>query len=200
MMNKKIKTLIILGAILAGGIIAAVLGYNALSSRIAPDNMAEAAVGETVAVPGAENETKTAGKTAGDFTMLDNDGKEVRLSDHFGKPVVLNFWATWCPPCRQEMPHFDKVYQERGDVVDFMMVNLTDGVRDDVLTVQDFINTNGYKFPVYFDSAGSGASEYGVMYIPTTVFIRADGSVMQTHPGAMSEDKLNSYIDELLKP
>ena len=214
-MNKRIKTLIILAAVLAGGIIAAVIAYNTLSSRVTPVDASAAAgngniaaseaaeqqsQGKTVSVPGAEGTAESTGEAAADFTMLDNEGKEVRLSEHFGKPIVINFWATWCPPCKQEMPAFDKAYQERGDIVDFMMVNLTDGVRDDVLSVQEFVRESGYKFPVYFDSARQGAAEYGVMYIPTTVFINADGTVLETHSGAISEDRLNSYLDTLLSP
>ena len=212
-MNKRVKTLIILAAVLAGGIIAAVIGYNALSPRVAPvdastsaggsittasDAASQLSQGETVSVPGADGAAESTGEAAADFTVLDNEGKEVRLSEHCGKPVVINFWATWCPPCKQEMPAFDKAYQERGDIVDFMMVNLTDGVRDDVLSVQEFVRESGYKFPVYFDSARQGAAEYGGMYIPTTVFINADGTVLETYSGAMSEDKLNSYLDTLL--
>lgn len=201
-MSKKIKTIIILSAIFAGGIIAAVIAYNALSSRVTPAGAAGAAdvQGETVTVPGATESSGSSEKNASDFTMLDFDGKEVKLSEHFGKPIVVNFWATWCPPCKQEMPAFDKVFQERGDKVDFMMVNLTDGVRDDVYGVREFIKENGYRFPVYFDSAGEGSMEYGVMYIPTTVFIRPDGTVMENHAGAMSENALNAYLDKLLAP
>ena len=70
--------------------------------------------------------------TAPDFTVLDANGKRIRLSDNFGKPIVINFWATWCPPCKRELPDFDKLCKEYGDKVVFMMVNLTDGRRDTV--------------------------------------------------------------------
>ncbi|MBP3544577.1 MAG: TlpA family protein disulfide reductase, partial [Lachnospiraceae bacterium] len=64
---------------------------------------------------------------APDFTVIDAEGNEVKLSDMRGKPVVVNFWASWCGPCKMEMPEFEEVYKELGDEVHFMMVNLTDG-------------------------------------------------------------------------
>ena len=92
--------------------------------------------------------------TAPDFTVLDKDGNTVRLSEKFGKPIVINFWATWCPPCKQELPDFDKLCKEYGDRVVFMMVNLTDGYRDTVDGTKRFVSGKGYTFPVYFDKIG----------------------------------------------
>lgn len=204
-MNKKIKTIIILAAVFAGGLVAALIAYNALSSRIEPANTASAyAQGETVSVPGAsgspeaDDESKKEKKAAHDFTMLDKDKISISLSDHYGKPIVLNFWASWCPPCRSEMPAFDKLYKEKGDVIDVLMVNLTDGYRETTETADSFAEENGYGFPVYFDTKGEGANRYGIVSIPTTVFIHSDGTIMGTYMGAMSEDTLNNYVNALL--
>lgn len=87
--------------------------------------------------------------------MLDADGNTVRLSDMFGKPVVINFWATWCPPCKRELPDFDRLCREYGDRVVFMMVNLTDGRRDTVDGTKKFVSEKGYTFPVYFEPASA---------------------------------------------
>lgn len=110
----------------------------------------------TVAPETAPPETEDPNKnTAPDFPVLDADGNTVRLSDMFGKPVVINFWATWCPPCKRELPDFDRLCREYGDRVVFMMVNLTDGRRDTVDGTKKFVSEKGYTFPVYFEPASA---------------------------------------------
>ena len=141
---------------------------------------------------------ETAKNTAPDFTVFDKEGKPVRLSEMFGRPVVINFWATWCPPCKREMPDFEKLYKEYGDRVVFMMVNLTDGHRDTVEGTKRFVSGKGYTFPVYFDTQDSGGSAYHIVSIPQTVFIDRNGNVYKTHIGAMNEATLRLYIDALL--
>ena len=136
--------------------------------------------------------------TAPDFTVLDKDGNTVRLSDTFGKPVVINFWATWCPPCKQELPDFDKLCKEYGDRVVFMMVNLTDGYRDTVDGTKRFVSGKGYTFPVYFDTKDNAASAYNVSSIPQTTFIDAKGNIYTTRIGAMNEAMLRIYLNALL--
>ena len=136
--------------------------------------------------------------TAPDFTVLDKDGNTVRLSDKFGKPVVINFWATWCPPCKQELPDFDKLCKEYGDRVVFMMVNLTDGYRDTVDGTKRFVSGKGYTFPVYFDTKDNAASAYNVSSIPQTTFIDAKGNIYTTRIGAMNEAMLRIYLNALL--
>lgn len=197
-MNKRIKLIIILAAVFAGGLAAALIAYNKLSGQVSGGMIDNYAQGETVSVPGASAEKKTDQETAPDFTMLDMDGNEVKLSDHKGKPVILNFWASWCPPCRSEMPGFENVYKEKGSDIDIMMVDLTDGFREDVLSSKEIIENSGYSFPVYFDSKGDGAKAYGVISIPSTFFINADGSLMGTHMGAMSEAQPRDYAEALI--
>ena len=141
---------------------------------------------------------ETVKNTAPDFTVFDKDGKPVRLSEMFGRPIVINFWATWCPPCKRELPDFEKLYKEYGDRVVFMMVNLTDGQRDTVAGTKRFVSGKGYTFPVYFDTQDSGGSAYHIVSIPQTVFIDRNGNVYKTHIGAMSEATLRLYIDALL--
>ena len=136
--------------------------------------------------------------TAPDFTVLDNDGNTVRLSEKFGKPIVINFWATWCPPCKQELPDFDKLCKEYGDRVVFMMVNLTDGYRDTVDGTKRFVSGKGYTFPVYFDTKDNAASAYNVSSIPQTTFIDAKGNIYTTRIGAMNEATLRIYLNALL--
>lgn len=205
-MNKNIKMIIILAAVFAGGLVAALVAYNTLSSRVRTENTTSGyAQGETVSVPGvtgssgADDQSKKGKESARDFTMLDQNKKSVKLSDNYGKPIVLNFWASWCPPCRSEMPSFDKLYKEKGDVINVMMVNLTDGYRETTDAAEAFTEKNGYSFPVFFDTEIEGANGYGIMSIPTTVFIYADGTIMGTYMGAMNEDTLNTYANALLE-
>ena len=136
--------------------------------------------------------------TAPDFTVLDKDGNTIRLSEKFGKPIVINFWATWCPPCKQELPDFDKLCKEYGDRVVFMMVNLTDGYRDTVDGTKRFVSGKGYTFPVYFDTKNNAASAYNVSSIPQTTFIDAKGNIYTTRIGAMNEATLKIYLNALL--
>ena len=150
-------------------------------------------------VPSAAPATEAPKKnTAPDFTVLDSYGSSVRLSGKFGKPIVINFWATWCSPCRQELPDFNRLYSEYGDRVTFMMVNLTDGLRDTVEGTKSFVAQNGYTFPVYFDTGRGAANAYGVSSIPQTTFIDRSGNIYTTRIGAMNEATLRGYLDALL--
>ena len=126
---------------------------------------------------------------APDFAMQDMYGNEVRLSDFFGKPIVLNFWTTWCPSCVREMPYFEQLYQEMGGEIHVLKVNLLDGTRETRETVDRFRDGNDYTFPIYFD-LGEGAIEYGVRHIPVTFFINADGYAVAQAQGAVDEDNL----------
>ena len=127
------------------------------------------------------------------FTVYDADGKPVSLSAFIGKPIVLNFWASWCGPCRMEMPEFQKMYEQFGDEVHFLMVNLTG--YDHMASAKAFVQSGGYSFPVYFDLTLSAGNAYGVHSFPTSVFIDAEGYLMATYVGAMSGATLQYYID-----
>ena len=135
---------------------------------------------------------------APDFSVLNKDGNTVKLSDFRGKPVVLNFWATWCPPCKQELPDFNQAAETYKDEVVFLMVNLTDGQRDTVASVKAFVADNGYTFPVYFDTAYSAANAYMVSSIPTTYFINAKGEAVNYKVGMMTAAELESGIKGLV--
>lgn len=134
-------------------------------------------------------------ETAPDFTMTDASGEEVKLSDFFGKPVLLNFWASWCGPCKSEMPHFEDAYQKYGEDINFVIVNLTDGARETVEAASDFIEEQGYTFPLYFDTNTEGAMTYGTYSIPVTYFIGADGVPVAQANGALDAATLQKGLD-----
>ncbi|MCM0648373.1 TlpA family protein disulfide reductase [Clostridium swellfunianum] len=140
-----------------------------------------------------------------DFTLPDLDGKAVALSDFKGKKVMLNFFATWCRPCLEEMPDMEKLYQEtkNSDLV-ILAVNLG----EDAETVKDFMKKNNYNFPVLLDLKGTAADKYSVSAIPTTYFLDKDGNIIPFEDliikrnvtrkqGAMSLDEMKTYIKSL---
>ncbi|MBO5052127.1 MAG: TlpA family protein disulfide reductase [Clostridia bacterium] len=131
---------------------------------------------------------------APDFVVYDLAGNAVRLSDYIGKPIVLNFWASWCGPCKMEMPDFDEVYRQYGDEVQFLMVNLTDGSYETVATAAAFVAQNGYAFPVLFDTSGQAANTYQIYSIPTTYFIDAGGHLIARAEGAIDAASLQYGI------
>lgn len=144
--------------------------------------------------------TDPADYLAPDFTMLDMEGNEVTLASFFGKPIILNFWASWCGPCKSEMPDIQKFYEEYGEDVHFLIVNCTDGSRETVDTAKAFIEDSGYTFPVYFDTTSMGAYTYGASSIPLTYFIDGDGNLMAYYMGAMSESILRQGMDLIYTP
>jgi thiol-disulfide isomerase/thioredoxin len=132
-----------------------------------------------------------------DFTVVDGNGKSVKLSDYVGKPIVLNFWASWCGPCKSEMPEFQQVFAEMGEQVQFLMVNAT--ASDTMADAKSFINQYGYTFPVVFDTRGEALYTYGVDAFPTTFFLDKTGTVAGYVVGAISKGTLLKGIGMITK-
>ena len=139
-------------------------------------------------------ETTAPAVTAPDFTVYDRDGNPVSLSDFFGKPIVLNFWASWCGPCKMEMPDFHEKYLELGNEIHFLMINMTDGSRETVDSASKFIAEQEYTFPVFYDTESDASAAYGVYSLPTTFFIDAEGHAIAQATGAINMDTLEKGI------
>jgi thiol-disulfide isomerase/thioredoxin len=137
------------------------------------------------------------GALAYDVTLDTLNGDQVTLSDLRGKAVMLNFWATWCGPCRIEIPHMIELYDEyRDSGFEILAVNL----RENPAQVQAFTEQLGMSFPVALDTNGQAGAAYYVRAIPTTFFLDSDGVIRFIHQGTLSEAGLRDYIERLLAP
>ena len=176
------------------------LGIGKLTNR-SPETPSAVQTGPAAqtAAPVPATEPEAAAFKVPDFTVYDGEGNARSLSEFAGKPVILNFWASWCGPCKREMPDIEKAYQEYGEKIHFMLVDLSDGIRETVEAGAGYIAQQGYTFPVYFDSDLEGAAAYGVTGIPVTYFIDEEGLFVAYYQGAMSQEILQQRIDLLME-
>jgi peroxiredoxin len=138
------------------------------------------------------------GNVAPDFTLTNLEGKQVSLSDMRGKGVFINFWATWCGPCKREMPLMEKQYQEMKDQgIEILAVNIAESN----VAVSSFIDRLGVTFPVLLDSNPDRivTQRYGVGALPASFFVDKDGNIAGHYVGEMNESILKEHL-ELIKP
>ncbi|HSP21696.1 MAG TPA: redoxin domain-containing protein [Planococcus sp. (in: firmicutes)] len=189
-MNKNILSIAIIVLLLA---IAAV---NFLGPSFAEEEPAQPASGGVATAP--ESSAPAEGQAAPDFELTSLDGEAVRLSDYRGKKVILNFWATWCPPCKAEMPHMQKFYEANKDKgIEVLAVNLT-SIDKGEESVHAFVEEFGLTFPIPMDRDGTLGPQYQAVTIPTTYIIDTEGIIQKKIVGPMDEammQKLTSSID-----
>ncbi|MBM7648781.1 peroxiredoxin [Bacillus ectoiniformans] len=138
-----------------------------------------------------------AGQAAPDFTLNSLDGKERSLSDYQGKKVILNFWATWCPPCKAEMPHMQKFYEKEAKDrnVEILAVNLTSSDKG-TDAIKEFAKQYELTFPIPLDEEGAIGKQYEAYTIPTTYIINTDGTIHQKIIGPMDEEMMRNLVSE----
>jgi cytochrome c biogenesis protein CcmG, thiol:disulfide interchange protein DsbE len=140
-----------------------------------------------------------AGFLAPDFTLNTLDGQTITLSQLRGKPVIINFWASWCPPCREEMPALEQVYldyKDKGLII--LAVNST--IQDTRENASGFAGQNKLTFPIPLDEEGRVTLSYQVQSLPTTFFVNMDGTINEiVIGGPMAEALLRSRVQQLLK-
>ena len=134
--------------------------------------------------------------TAIDFKLKDFEGKEITLSSLKGKNVYLNFWATWCPPCKGELPDIEKLYEETKNSD---LVILAVDINEPIFTVKAFVDSNKYNFKVLLDLDGSVAQKYNITGIPASYFIDKEGKVVYKKVGAMNMEEMREAVKSLSK-
>jgi len=135
--------------------------------------------------PGIGVAKDVSGKTLPDASFDLLAGGRAALADYRGKPLVLNVWASWCPPCAQEMPAFQQVHEAMGDKVDR---------NDSRAAASDFVTARHITYPLLFDPDDVVSPQLGIAVMPTTLFVSADGVVVKSHAGALSADELTKLI------
>ena len=135
---------------------------------------------------------------APDFYVQDSSDGVWNLSDFRGTPVILNFWSSRCAPCKAEMPTFHSAWEQYGDQIEFMMINLTDGFNDTFESAMKMVTEQDYQFPVYFDLDSTAAAAYQISGMPTTFFIDAQGHLVSRKMGMISAEELEEGIQAIL--
>lgn len=207
----------------AGGVLLILMGImtftgwmNGFSSYLSSFGGGESGMQIEQEVQSEEEQEKETGDTsneeverevipAPDFTLVDQYGESHTLSDYTGKVVFLNFWATWCGPCKQEMPDIQKLYEEFGENEgEVVILGIANPKTEENPTNQDgtieeitsFMNENGYTYPVVMDTTGEYFATYGISAFPTTFMIDAEGNVYGYVSGALTEDMMRSIISQ----
>ena len=131
---------------------------------------------------------------APDFALTTMEGEEIRFADLVGKPLLLNIWATWCPPCREELPFFQQAFEKYAENITFVFLSVDDEKEE----VEEFITENGYTFPVYLDPAAESLMTYGINSIPVTVLVDAEGNILEGWVGSLPEEMVAQCMEILL--
>lgn len=211
-MNNKLKTVLI-ALLIVAVIVGAYFLYQSLSEdygtpgqiptptpTVAPTaapQQTDEDQDESTSTPAPTEETPSVVE-APDFTAYDEEGNAVKLSDYFGKPIVLNFWASWCGYCKQEMVGLQSLYEQYGEDVHFLLVNMCGFGNDTHEAAQQVIEEGNYTLPVLYDDDGEAMMTYGAYSLPATCFIDAEGNVVAAQMGYLSEEIIEGVIQDLI--
>ena len=189
------KTLgFIIAALLIGSMVVIMVKSNLDKPKPIDEFLIGAEFGEVDEQPGLEK-----GAIPPDFELSTMAGDVVKLSDLKGKKVILNFWASWCGPCKAEMPHMQAYYKKykESDNVEIIAVNLTTEERRGLKGVKEFIEIYGLTFPIPLDKEGTANEDYQIIPIPTTFMIGTDGKIGQKIVGPVDEKSLRDLVKNL---
>lgn len=194
-MNKNLLSIAIIVLALAIVLINVLKPIEKEAAKDKPDSETEETIPSDDHVPGADLSEVQEGKPAPDFELDTLSGETVKLSDYQGKKVILNFWATWCPPCKAEMPHMQNFYEKNQDKgIEVVAVNLTN--MDKGKTQLDkFVEDYGLSFDIPLDKDGEIGMQYQAFTIPTSYIIDTDGIIQKKIIGPMDEPMMEQLTN-----
>ena len=205
MLPARKRTVLIVGVVLAGIVAVACFGQ----SDTAPSMKLNAPVASDSGFASTTHDTTQDGPVAAEFTMTlynvdktRGDTAEVSLSNLEGRPVIVNFWAPLCPPCRSELPEFQKLWEEIQAIgSDVMVLGLDVGLFTGLGERQqsiEFLDSSGLTFPTGYPASDGIIRDYEVVGMPTTVFVNRNGTIMRTWTGAITGSKIREITQELI--
>lgn len=181
--------------LIPGVVVVSCLAIYAVLSIFTNDTVAKPKNEASQEVSGQVEEGIQNGDLAPDFSLETLAGEKVNLSDYRGKVIFLNFWATWCPPCKAEMPHMQSFYDEYSDQAEILAVNITSD--DSVGAVEKFRKQYNITFPILLDVEGEQSEKFATITIPTTYLIDENGIIKQRLVGPMSEDSMKELVSSV---
>ena len=175
------RTAVVAALLLFGAILLAVVVLQGCAAEEADDTGAAAAQAGPV----------LEGMAAPDFTLTSLEGESVSLSDHAGQPVMINFWASWCPPCRDEFPVLAEARERHGDT-GFEILGVTHNDLDE--QSRKFVSESGAEWPMLPDGDDTVWDRYGPVGLPTSYFVDGDGVVQRVHIGPVTDEQLANHL------
>lgn len=183
----------LLGLVVALFLTACAAGTDTASQDADTSSQDEAAAAGT-ADTSSQEDSVAAGPPVPDRTFETFDGQERSLTEFTGTPLVVNFWASWCPPCVAEMPDLERVHVDLGDEVRFIGLNTQDSLQQ----AETLVTQTGVTYDLGLDPEGALFSDFEVVAMPTTFFVDDAGAIVHRHAGLLTEQQLRDLIDEHL--